>query len=332
MFRRKLRKLSNAKNVDLQYVSKRTPFWKPLLFLAPAFILIAVFTIIPAITSMSRAIMIPTNPHLASSSTEPGWDNFDLVLKHEDFRHSLLNSLLIASIQLPIAVSISLVISSAIASIIRKRLRGGAQTLFFLPYITSGIAVSLAFAYIFDNKVGLFNQVFNTDYNWLATGDPSSFKPLIIIVVNGVWRALAFQILIFTTAMLGIDKDRFKAASIDGAGPVKQFFQITLPSIRRTLNFIVTVGLIGAIKVFPLALFNNNPDAAMQNGGGTLMLYVYKAIQEGLYGLAAASSIILVIISILFSIVVKNSLRYLGIFLDGMASRRIKRKIARGVK
>ena len=133
--------------------------------------------------------------------------------------------------------------------------------------------------------------------------------------------------LIFTTAMLGVDKDRYKAASIDGAGPVKQFFKITLPSINRTLNFIITVGLIGAIKVLPLALFQMDPVLAQQYHGSTLMLYVFKAVQEGKYSIAGASAVILVIISISFSVIVKQSFNFVFWGIGKGGEVRVKRKI-----
>lgn len=112
--------------------------------------------------------------------------------------------------------------------------------------------------------------------------------------------------------MVGVDKNRYKAASIDGAGSVKQFFTITLPSISRTINFIMTVGLIGAIKVFPLALFQMDTTKAEQYGGSTLMMFVFKNVSAGKFQIAAASALILVAIAIAFSIVVKGSFNLLG--------------------
>ena len=106
--------------------------------------------------------------------------------------------------------------------------------------------------------------------------------------------------------MLGVDKTLYKAASIDGAGPVRQFFRVTIPSISRTTNFLIIMGIIGAIKVFPLALFQNNPKTAMQYGGTTLMLYIYDKASIGEVNLAGAASVYLLLISVGYSIVVKG--------------------------
>lgn len=313
MLNYKLKKAQNTKNIDLNYVNKRTPVWKPLLFLSPALFLIALFTLYPFFTSITRAFWNPSTQGTISEGGHYGWDQFDKILSSESFMHSFWNTIILAFVQLPITMFISILVSAAISSLVRKWLRGTAQTIFFLPYVTSGIAVAFAFSLFFDPKSGLFNDWFNSNQDWLQTNDPKSFKPLIVIIINGVWSGLAFQILIFTTAMLSVDKDRYKAAAIDGAGPIRSFFRITLPSINSTTNFIITIGLINAIRVFPLALYDNKPADAMANGAGTLMLYVYNAIQGSFanYELGAAASIILVVVSIVFSVTTKTTINML---------------------
>ena len=129
--------------------------------------------------------------------------------------------------------------------------------------------------------------------------------------------------LIFTTAMLGVDKTHYKAASIDGAGPIKQFFLITLPSISKTTNFLITVGIIGAIKVFPLALYNNDPYVANINGGGTMMLYVFKLVKAGNFQAAGAASLVLVAVGIAFSIVLRNGIKYSTVLAEKWGERRV---------
>jgi ABC transport permease protein len=101
--------------------------------------------------------------------------------------------------------------------------------------------------------------------------------------------------------MLSVDQQLYKAAAIDGASKGKQFFSVTLPSIRKTVSFLVTMGLINGIKVFPLALFNNDPNAAALNGGSSLMLMVYKFVNEGNFALAGAASITLFVIGVVVS-------------------------------
>lgn len=304
-------KKSQPKKIELAYLERRTPFWKPLLFILPSLAVLSFFTIYPLFVTLDTALHPLANSHKASSATF-GFSAFTDVFKNYYFKKAISNSLLYAFLSIPISMIISLVISAAISSLIRRFARGSWQTLFFMPYVTSGVAISLAFAYLFDSQTGIVNKLLGIDTNWLKDSSADSMNAFWVILIHGIWASLAFQILIFTTAMMAVDKNRYKAASIDGAGSIKQFFTITLPSISKTINFIITVGLIGAIKVFPLALFQMNTTNAEQYGGSTLMMFVFKNVSTGRFQIAAASALILVVIAIAFSVVVKGSFNLLG--------------------
>ncbi|WP_429978061.1 ABC transporter permease subunit, partial [Mycoplasmopsis bovis] len=84
-----------------------------------------------------------------------------------------------------------------------------------------------------------FNTIFNIKVPWLEKGDAFAFEALFPLLVHGLWSGLAFNVLIFTTAMLSVDKNLYKSASIDGIGGIKQFFTITLPSIKSTTTFLI---------------------------------------------------------------------------------------------
>ena len=240
MFKIWLRFKSKLKLNDISYIGKRTPLWKPLLFLIPSLALIIYIMIIPMVTTTQRAFLVPNSSHKVGNESF-GFANFQDTFNDSDFKKALSNSLLYAILVVPISITISLIISVAISNLIRKKARTAAQTIFFIPYVTSIIAISMAFMFLFSTS-GIINKIFGTRIQWLTNPDPNSYTAFFVILLQGIWTSLAFQILIFTTAILGVNKDRYKAASIDGAGPVKQFFSITLPSINRTLNFVITVG------------------------------------------------------------------------------------------
>ena len=304
-FKNKLKERTAKKNIDLQVVNKRHKLWKVLLLLSPALIIITVFTIIPFLAASTDAFQT-TAPHKPTERVA-SFQQFSNMMKDPAFHDALFNSFTYAIISIPIIMILSIVISAAVSNVLRKKLRGFWQTLFFLPYVTSAIAIGLAFAFLFDADTGLLNKILGHKVPWLV--DPNGHSALAAMLIYGVWRGLAFNVLIFTTAMLSVDKKLYKASSIDGAGPIRQFFSITLPAIKRTTSFLLTMGIIGAIKVFPLALFQNNPQAAMDNHGATLLLYIYSKLQVNHnYMLAGAASITLVLISIAFSTIVKGGI------------------------
>ena len=313
MFKHKIKSRIKNVKVDLDITNKRTPFWKPMFLILPALLVVILFIVIPFITAANDGLHYSASgSHNHKSDNQSfGFHNFEVMFDDPQFTTSLTNSLLYAIISIPIAMFLSLLIAATISNIIKKRLRGFWQTIFFLPYVTSTIAIGLTFAYLFDFDKGLINKLFGVKVPWLI--DIKGHSALWSMLIYGVWRDLAFNILIFTTAMLSIENKVFKSASIDGAGPIKQFFYITLPSIKKTTGFLFTIGLIGAIKVFPLALFNNSSQDALQHNGGTLLLYLYDKIATSHnYSQAGAASIILVAIAIGFTLLIRGSTNLIG--------------------
>ena len=275
----------------------------------PSVLTIFLFTFIPFIIVLINSILVETG--FSADELRPGFDNYKKIFTLGMYKVGVRNSIIYAMTALPISLVISILVSVAITQVVKKWARGFWQTIFFLPYVTSSVAVSLSFFYLFKtsdaNGPGILNLtlkslgIIKDDIRFLDSGNIYSWRPLFVIVIRGVWGNLAFQILILTTAMLSVDQQLYKAAAIDGASKSKQFFSVTLPSIRKTISFLITMGLIGGIKVFPLALFNNDPNAAVLNGGSSLMLMVYKYVTEGNFALAGASSITLFVIGVIVS-------------------------------
>ncbi|QGZ97336.1 glycerol-3-phosphate ABC transporter permease [Mycoplasma sp. NEAQ87857] len=315
-----LRKQSSKKrNTSQSILDKKTPFWIPMLLILPGLILITSFTIVPMVLNIINSF----SDKQTDAFTVRNYAN---ILTDPEFAVGVRNSFIYGMFVLPFVIMISLIISSVIAKIYRKHARGFWQTIFFMPYITNAVAVSLAFIQIFQIN-GLFNQIIGAKVPWLQSNDKFTFNALVAMVINGIWNGLAFNILIFTTAMLGVDKNLYRSASIDGASGVKQFFTITLPSIKGTINFLVTLGIIGGLKVFPLALFENKPDIAFNNGGATIMLYVYKSTVDGHWQKAGAASLLLFVIGVIYSSLVRGGFFMIQLSLNTLGERNVWVKV-----
>ncbi|MBN0919033.1 carbohydrate ABC transporter permease [[Mycoplasma] gypis] len=295
-----LKKFRIKKSIQgLSILNRNEKFYKPLLLILPSLLTILLFTLIPFIITISNAFTKQVGFH--AWETVPSLQNFPDIFSNPWFLVGIRNSIVYSLTSLPISLCISIIISSAIAHVIRKWARGFWQTIFFLPYVTSAIAVSVTFFYIFDTNAGIVNSIFGVKIPWLTSGSDSSWYPFVAILVNGVWGNLAFQILILTSAMLSVSPMLYKSASIDGSYKFKQFFAITLPSIRKTISFLITIGIIGGIKTFPLALFNNQPVEAFSNGGSTIMLYIYYMVQSAQFYKAGAASLVLFVLGVIIS-------------------------------
>ncbi|WP_235631832.1 carbohydrate ABC transporter permease [Mycoplasmopsis pullorum] len=324
------------KQSSLRIIDAKSPFWKPSLLILPSILIILLFTIIPFILTIFVAFERRVGPKAYDIvySTQNFIDFLDAKTKiGGEFYIALRNSFVYSVAALPISLTISILIASAIFHVINKYTRGFVQTVFFLPYVTNAIAVGLTFFYLFGGtepqEKGLVNLIFGTNLKWLKSGESDSWLPLVVILVRGVWGNLAFQILILTSAMLGVNKQLYKSASIDGAYKAKQFFFVTLPSIQKTISFLITVGLIGGIKVFPLAIFNNSAGAAVQNGGGSIMLLIYKYITvDKSFERAAALSVYLVIIGITVSYTLRKFVALMFTLKEKKGEKNVYSKIA----
>ncbi|MGX9339267.1 carbohydrate ABC transporter permease [Mycoplasma sp. 332] len=286
----------------LSILNTKTPFWKPFLLMLPSLIALAFMIIIPFILVIIVSFRAPT------SFRGFGWSIANYyqtkgkagVFNDPKFDVAVVNSLLYAVVALPIGLSISILISSAITTVIRRYARSFWQTVFFLPYMTGAVAVSLTFSAIFGktSEGAIFPLLYGSGNRW---------NPFIVILIRGIWGGLAFQVLILTTSMLSVNPDLYKSSAIDGASSGSQFFKITLPSIQKTISFLFTIGIINGIKVFPLALYNNDASASITENGSTLLLYIFQATKSGEFGRTAAASVFLFILGTLVSFTLKKS-------------------------
>ncbi|AWX42875.1 sn-glycerol-3-phosphate transport system permease protein ugpA [Metamycoplasma cloacale] len=316
---------------NLSVLNQRTPFWKPFLLLLPSLLTITLMTIIPFILVIIDSFSVRVG--FKAHDIGFGFENFKNIFNDIHFKIGVRNAFVYSIVSLPISLCISLLISTSITMLIKKWSRNFWQTVFFLPYVTSAIAVSITFFFIFKKEGGFVNiilknlKLIDKPIPFLESGDYKSWKPFIVILLRGIWGSLAFQILILSTAMLSVNPQLYKSASIDGSYKFKQFFAITLPSIKRTISFLITMGLIGGIKVFPLSLFNNNELDALNNGGSSLMLYVYRFVKQGSFSTGAAASIMLFLIGVLVSFSLRKLVSITYIIGTKIGEKNVIRKI-----
>lgn len=317
----------SSKKHSLKIIDKPVHFWKPFIFLLPSLIIVILFTVLPFIFSIDRSITDQVDSADGEYKTIVYSANiFSDVIQDKTFQVGLRNSVVYSLTALPISLIISLIIASTIAHVYNKFARGFWQTVFFLPYVTSSIAIATSFAYLFNTQTGLINKIFGLNIYWLDDPTFDGWNAFFVILIEGVWKNVAFQILILTSAMLSINTTLYKAASIDGASKFKQFFKITLPSIGRSINLLIILGILSGVKVFPLALYPNNPNYGISNGASTLMLLIYKYVKSGDYNYAGVVTVLLFFIGILYSVILRNTLKIIVNFATKLRrEHRVKR-------
>lgn len=263
------------------------------LYLAPAFILIAVFFLWPLINAFVLAFTYEGQVTL---------ENFTYVLHDPIFWESLKNTTKFVLAVIPATTIISL----ALAMALHSKLKGTKvfETIFFLPYVTSAIAIGISWQLMFHTDYGTLNNILTTfgfeAVPWLSSQEFA----MLSVIIFGIWRGLAFNIIILLTGLRQIDQDLYRASSVDGASKWQQFKSVTLPQLNPTITFVVLIGMIHAFKVYNevVALFGT-VTAGPGNSATTIVYYIYDAMYTKFdYNLAAAASVILLIIILLFTL------------------------------
>lgn len=233
-----------------------------------------------------------------------GTSNYEKLLTDGQIWSSLGNTLLYAVLAVPIAIFIAIFFASLLNGGIKGI--GIYRTVYFLPAVTMSAAVAIIFRYIiFEYSSGIINSILTAvggeKVGWLSDPDVS----MVSLVAVGVWSALGRLIVIFLAGMQGISKSYYEAASIDGAGKLRQFFKITLPLLSPTVFFTIITQMIGALQVYDLIymMFNTEGNLAMQRVQSLVYVYYREAFVMNDKGYASAIAVLLLAITLVFTAV-----------------------------
>lgn len=261
------------------------------LYLAPALIIIAIFTMYPLVMAFRMGFFESYNFY-TDEGTGFGLKSFQRVVSDQSFRTGVRNTLILSLIAMPLSLLISLVIAVLLNN--KIALRGVFQTVYFLPYVTSVIAVGIVFRWLFHSNYGLINYMLGLvgadPVSWL--NDPDS--TIYALSIYYVWSGLAFKTIIFLAGLQNIDPFYYRAARVDGAKTIKVFFRITIPLLSPTIMFLTVVSLIDAFKTYNevYALFGDLGGPA--ESGMTVVFYIYRTFYgSGRMHVAAAAAVLL---------------------------------------
>ncbi|MGM0321918.1 ABC transporter permease [Enterococcus sp. AZ067] len=280
---------------------------KAWLFLLPSLVIIFLFSVYP----LFRSFIMSFQKGTLINQQYAGLENYQRVLTDPVFSRALQNTALFAFAVVPI----SLVLSLAIAWIIFEKVKYKSffETIFFMPYVTSTIAIGIVFRYFFNGSYGIINYLLGlvgiAPVNWLDNVNMS----MTTLIIFGVWTSLAFNIIILLAGMRNIDKEHYKIAKMFGATDGEIFRKITFPQLIPTFAFLLTVNLISAFKVYTqvYALFGGQPGIA--RSATTAVFYIYDKFHiAGRPGIAMAATVILFIIILLVTFIQNKLLKKVG--------------------
>jgi len=223
-----------------------------------------------------------------------------------DFWISMINIIKFVVVIVTFQTLLALVLAVLLQnSVLKKRptLRGVFRTIFYIPALTSSVAVSLIFLWFY-NPNGLFNYLLSLVHIpgplWLE--DP--FWALPAIMILNIWTTGAAFMIYFLAALQDIPQELIEAAEVDGANRFQAFWNITLPLLRPAIFLVVALGTIGGFQMFDQVFFMTNPPGSPLNSTLTPLLEIYnEAFQNNRFGSAAAMSVILFAIILVVTLV-----------------------------
>ncbi|MCL2093211.1 MAG: sugar ABC transporter permease [Treponema sp.] len=263
---------------------------EPIFFLLPFVIGLLVFTVYPFINVIILSFQ-ENYRLLSSTSSGIGLGNYEWIFSDRDFISALRNTALYVAFTVPISTALSIFF----ALMLNQKLRFTSffQTAFFLPLVTSTIAVGLVWKWFYHSEYGLFNFFLSffgvPAIHWL---DDPAFA-LSSMVIYGIWSILPFTILIILAGLQNLNPQLGVAARVDGARPALIFRRITLPLLSPTIGLVIIINIISTSKVFMelFPLFNGRPGPG--SSFYTMVYYIYENFYlKWMLGPASAAAVI----------------------------------------
>jgi len=270
-------------------------------FMAPALVVMVLFFVIPVIYVVAVSFL------KWNGISDPAFNNvknFSLLLKDKSFSRSVINNVIWALvagfIQVPLAMVMAIILS--------RKPKGWKffRTVYFFPQVISGIALATLWRAIYNAEHGMLNGLLRAiglgglAKDWLGTIQ-TAFPAVLIYWVFYVGYYMVIMMADITT----IDTSYYEAATIDGATDFQQAIYITIPLIKKTsLLTCVTLASVMGLRQFEQVYMLTNGQPA--NTTSTIVLYMYKKMQNANYGIASASAVILIIVGVIFIVCIRK--------------------------
>lgn len=270
------------------------------LLILPAFLLIAVFNLYPILNGVYLSF---TNYDGVSEPVWAGLQNYATMLQDHSFHTALWNTLIYVLGTVPLIILLSLFF----AILLNQPIHGKKvfRSIYFLPAITSGVAIAIVWKWIFNTNSGLLNSWLYalgfTPVEWLT----SSRYSMLSVIIMSVWKSLGNNIVIMLAGLQGVPSSLYEAASMDTNSSWKKFRHITIPLVSPTIFLICIMSIISAFQVFEqvMTLTEGGPgDSTL-----TVVYHIYnQAFENFKMGYASALAYILFLIILVVTIIQWN--------------------------
>ncbi len=274
-------------------------------FLAPYLLVFVLFMMIPAVWGVYISF---TKWDILGSPEWVGIANYRKIFSEPLFIKSIVNTFLFMILTVIPLVGLAL----GLALLLNMKLRGTAlvRTVVFMPYVVTVSVVGILWAWLYDANVGLINYYLSLlgigKIDWLGDRDTA----LLAIAIATVWWTINVNMIIYLAGLQDIPKELYEASQLDGASPSQQFRYVTLPLLAPVNAFVIPLTVIGAWRVFGqvVVMTRGGPEASTY----VIAQYTYlTAFQNFEMGPASAAAVVLLLITLVFSLIQMRAFRIL---------------------
>ncbi|MEZ0537470.1 carbohydrate ABC transporter permease [Caldicellulosiruptoraceae bacterium PP1] len=273
------------------------------LYISPFYILFAIFGAFPIGYALYLSFFEWDG---ISERIYIGFTNYINIFSDNLFWKSILNTVIMAVLAHIPMLFLALLIAFLInTNLVNKFFKELLRTLYFMPIITSSVAVALVFMTLYGQQYGLINSILKiigiSPIDWWG-GSGFFIKPAIIILF--IWRWIGWNMVIYLAGFQSIPSDLYEAAEIDGATKIRVFFSIALPIIKPIILYTVIMSTIGGLTMFEEPFMLVGTSGGTNSEGLTMSLYLYsQAFEFSHFGYASAFGFLISLIIFLFSII-----------------------------
>lgn len=277
------------------------------IYVLPAFALIGLFVYYPLIANVGFGFF---RFRAAGEMTFVGFENFARLFRDPIIVTALTNNTVYAVVSVILQVGFGLVVAAWVTQLLGPRMGAFLRSVYFVPAVISMTVIALLFTFVFDARHGILNAFLgligleNLQTAWLADVDTAMGA----VISVSQWQSIGYIVMLYVVALQQIPTELYEAASLDGAGRVRQFFAVTVPQTKEMIFVAMVLTVSGAFTVFnePYILTGGGPG----NTTHTLATYMYnQGFFQNQMGYASAIASLIFLITLVLSIVQIASFR-----------------------
>ena len=267
-----------------------------LIFVFPTILGLFILNIIPAINTIYQSFFKVGD--FGKGNTFVGLENYKTILTDNKIWQALFNTFKYAILEVPISIIIALIL----AVLLNRKAKGISiyRTIMFLPMVAAPAAVAMVWKWLFNSEFGLLNNLFNTNINWISNPNIAIYS----LAIVGIWSIIGYNMILFLAGLQEIPRDYYEASSIDGASPIRQFFNITIPLLSPTMFFVAITRVIGALQVFDLIfMIIDKTNPALDKTQSLVYLFYQYSFIENNRGVGSAIVVFLIVIIMFITLI-----------------------------